>query len=208
MSYHHLYDSALLDDIHNYFPQILYAPERFRSVPDVLAYVQQQVRERFDLFTRGRREFLERDRRAQTSIISTPPLRPTSAAGISMLFEASRANSDMAANEFLNAINLMNGLLTSSPPPLHLQSTAGFMEPVVVRPTAQQIESASAIEIIDSDEEMCAICQDQMPAGTEALNLNACDHRFHSTCIRTWFTGNVICPVCRHDIREPAVETP
>jgi len=208
MSYHRHYDSALLDDLHNYFPELLYTPERFRNVSDVFAYVQQQTRERFDLFSRGRREFLERDRRAQTRIISTPPLRSAVAPGISMLFETTRnnpsANEIGVAHEFLNAINLMGGIF--GPPRVPVQQTmdvpAGFMEPVVVRPTAEQIQSATAIEIIDSEEEMCPICQDQMPAGSEALNLNACDHRFHSACIRTWFTGNVVCPVCRHDIRE------
>lgn len=210
MSYHRHYDSPLLDELHNYFPQILYAPERFRSMPDVLAYVQDQVRQRFDLFTRGRREFLERER--QTRIISTPPLRPT---GVSMLFESNRTipvDNDLGvANEFLHAINLMGGLFTTPRHPV--QQTMGvpppgFMDPVVVRPTAEQIESATAIEIIDSEEEMCPICQDQMAAGAEALSINACDHRFHSGCIRTWFTGNVVCPVCRHDIRDPPAEAP
>ena len=203
MSYHRLYDSALLDDLHNYFPELLYVPESFRTVPDVLAYVQQQVRQRFDLFSRGRREYMER-----TNIVSTPPR--VAAPQISMLFETGRMNPDVSANEFLNAINLMNGLFHGPLAPLQrrMEVPAGFMEPVVVRPTTEQIESATAIEIIDSDQDMCAICQDHMPAGTEALNLNACDHRFHSGCIRTWFASNVVCPVCRHDIREPAVNTP
>ena len=36
MSYSRFYDSALLDDLHNYFPDLLYIPERFRSVGEVL----------------------------------------------------------------------------------------------------------------------------------------------------------------------------
>lgn len=76
------------------------------------------------------------------------------------------------------------------------------MEPVVVRPTAEQIEAGSALEIVDAEEEMCAICQDQMPAGSHARCLTACDHRFHMGCIDTWLARNVHCPVCRHDIRE------
>jgi hypothetical protein len=195
MSYHRLYDSAVLDDIHNYFPDLLYAPERFRSVPDLLAYVQHQARQRFDLFSRGRREYMEQERR-QT--ISTPPLRSR------VLFEANHIH-PMTSNpsDFLQAINLMTGLIgatataTAVPQP-------DFMEPVTVRPTAEQIQSATAIEIVDSEEEMCAVCQDTLQSGTEALNLIACDHRFHSGCINTWFMSHVVCPVCRHDIREPS----
>ena len=208
MSYTRHYDSALLDDLHNYFPELLYAPERFRSVADVLTYVQAQVRRRFDLFSRGRSEFLERDER--TRIISTPPR----AAGISMLFEThtreniNPAYSGASPNEFLQAINLLNGLFHGpTAPRQHTMNDPAFMEPVLVRPTAEQIQSGTAIEIVDSDEEICAICQDSLPAGTESLNLIACDHRFHSGCIRTWFTTHVACPVCRHDIREPAPST-
>lgn len=215
MSYHRHYDSPLLDELHNHFPQILYAPERFRTLPDLLTYVQDEVSQRFDLFTRGRRDFLERERR--TRIISTPPLRssPAVAPSISMLFESNRTipiNNDITlANEFLHAINLVGGMFGTPRQPVQqtMDGPPGFMEPVVVRPTAEQIESATAIEIVDSDEDMCAICQDQMAAGTEALSINACDHRFHPGCIRTWFTGNVVCPVCRHDVRDlPADEAP
>jgi len=208
MSYHRHYDSALLDDIHNYFPELLYAPERFRSVADVLAYVQVQTRRRFDLFSRGRSEFLERD--ARTRIISTPPRRGSE---IAMLFERHTqenmnpipVDTGAVANDFLQALNLMNGLFQAPVAPRqHTMNNPTFMDPVVVRPTAEQIESGTAIEIVDSEEEMCAICQDNLPAGSQALNLIACDHRFHSGCIRTWLSAHVICPVCRHDIRDPA----
>jgi thymidine kinase len=37
------YDIQLLDDLHNYFPDILYAPQRFTSVVDLLAYIREQV---------------------------------------------------------------------------------------------------------------------------------------------------------------------
>lgn len=207
MSYNRHYDSPILDELHNYFPEILYAPERFRSVPDLLGYVQDQIHRRFDLFTRGRTEFLERER--QTRSISTPPLRPVATATvpiISVLAEHSRTiptmNEFRTANDLLHSI--MGGIFTTPPYPAQqtMDAPPGFIDPVVVRPTAEQIASATAIEIIDSDEEMCAICQDQLPAGTEALTITACDHRFHSTCIRTWLTGHVMCPVCRHDIRE------
>jgi hypothetical protein len=201
MSYTRLYDSALLDDIHNYFPELLYAPERFRTITEVLGYVQEQTRRRFDLFSRGRREFLNT---RQPTPIHTPE--------VSMLFETNMGVPTNSAAELLNAINLMTGIFHG--PSVPVQNTMGgnpagfaaaqsFLNPVIVRPTAEQIASGTAIEIIDSDEEICAVCQDSLTAGTQALNLVACDHRFHSECIRTWFARNVVCPVCRHDIRVP-----
>jgi hypothetical protein len=75
---------------------------------------------------------------------------------------------------------------------------------VIVRPTLAQIDANTTIEIVDAEEDICAICQDGMAVGSEARNLDACDHRFHVGCIDTWFQGNVHCPVCRHDVREPA----
>lgn len=205
MSYNRFYDSALLDDLHNYFPDLLYIPERFRSVGEVLTYVQTQTRNRFDLFTRGRREHLTREHtrieRENTRIVSNALQTP----GISRLFEASRAAvpAEDVAVDLLNALNgiLAPGMFGVRAPTQHAMPP-GFLDPVVVRPTAVQIESATAIEIVDAEEEMCAVCQDRMPAGSQALNLNACDHRFHDGCIRTWFENNVACPVCRHDIRE------
>ncbi len=101
------------------------------------------------------------------------------------------------AVDLLNLLNL--NLLTPAG-----GAAAGAMEPVIVRPTAQQIEAGTSIEILDAEEEICAICQDSMHLGEEVRAMNACDHRFHRNCIDTWFQRNVRCPVCRHDVREPA----
>jgi hypothetical protein len=75
------------------------------------------------------------------------------------------------------------------------------LQPVVVRPTAAQIAAASIVETVAA-EEMCAVCQDTIVVGTDARTLTFCEHSFHTACIDTWFTTNVRCPVCRHDIRE------
>jgi hypothetical protein len=80
------------------------------------------------------------------------------------------------------------------------------MEPVVVHPTIEQIAAGTQIEIVDADEEICTICQDRMAAGSEARAIRVCDHRFHTECIDTWFQRSVICPTCRHDVREPEPE--
>jgi hypothetical protein len=84
-----------------------------------------------------------------------------------------------------------------------------FLQPVVVRPTTEQIaENTTVGNLVSDTEQSCAICQDVLQPEQEGRKLNACGHWFHKSCIDTWLEGNVHCPVCRHDIREPAEETP
>jgi hypothetical protein len=51
------YNIQLLDDIHNYFPALLYDHTRFRTVQDVLGYVNANVNNRFNLFNRAQEQF-------------------------------------------------------------------------------------------------------------------------------------------------------
>lgn len=81
-----------------------------------------------------------------------------------------------------------------------------FLQPVEVRPTPEQIAANTTVGNLVSDtDHSCAICQDSLTAEQEGRKLNACGHWFHKACIDTWLNTNVHCPVCRHDIREPAV---
>ena len=75
-----------------------------------------------------------------------------------------------------------------------------FMEPVIVRPTAEQIASTTTLTTAVADG-TCAVCQDEFSGASERRTLNFCHHTFHRGCIDTWFQTNVHCPVCRHDIR-------
>jgi hypothetical protein len=52
-SYEELYGVNLLDDLHNYFPALLYDSGEFRTVQDVLQYISLQTRRRFDLYSFG-----------------------------------------------------------------------------------------------------------------------------------------------------------
>ena len=51
----------------------------------------------------------------------------------------------------------------------------------------------------ETEEEMCAICHGNIQDGEEVrrININSCNHRFHSACIDTWFRTRNTCPVCR-----------
>jgi hypothetical protein len=53
VNYQTVYHIGLLDDLHNYFPEILYNHGRFQSVPQLLEYVQQQIQSRVNPFARG-----------------------------------------------------------------------------------------------------------------------------------------------------------
>lgn len=80
----------------------------------------------------------------------------------------------------------------------------GWEEPVVIRPTAAQIERATAITSVPPTDTNCSICQDSLvESGTR---ISHCGHVFHNNCIAEWFTRSVFCPMCRHDIR--AVDHP
>ncbi len=76
-----------------------------------------------------------------------------------------------------------------------------ILQPVIVRPTLEQISNGS--EIIQlTNSEVCSICQDVMNTTDTVRRLRACNHNFHQGCIDTWYGRNVHCPICRHDIRE------
>jgi len=72
-----------------------------------------------------------------------------------------------------------------------------FMDTVAVVPTALQI-SNSLQESSSSGN--CAICQESI--SSNGSKIRQCGHSFHRSCILTWLSMNVRCPVCRHDIRE------
>jgi len=186
----------LLDDLHNFFPEVLYGqPEQFGGAGLLVSYVQQQMQQRFDLFSAGRRSFAP-----TPNAVTTPPRLPQRIPAvqrlpITELTYLSNLISPLNQTQFIDSV--FGSIL--HPPTQHI------MEPVIVRPTAEQLEAGTSIEIVDAEEEICAICQDTMAAGSEARALR-CDHRFHPGCINTWFQRSVACPTCRHDIRVPIAE--
>lgn len=70
--YETLYGVGLLDDLHNYFPALLYDRSRFRNVQDVLTYIQTSARQRFDLFSFGQRAYMSANIENQPSPLPSP----------------------------------------------------------------------------------------------------------------------------------------
>jgi hypothetical protein len=81
--YETLYGVGLLDDLHNYFPAILYDSSGFRSVQDLLHYIQTSARNRFDLFSFGQRAYLNSNLPPATDTDSEPPSTPPRARDLS-----------------------------------------------------------------------------------------------------------------------------
>lgn len=75
------------------------------------------------------------------------------------------------------------------------------MEPVIVRPTTEQINRATEL-VTPTTEQDCAVCQDSITSSQECRKILHCGHSFHKDCIDPWFRQNVACPVCRFDIRD------
>jgi hypothetical protein len=94
--YETLYGVGLLDDLHNYFPAILYEPQSFHSVGTLLRYVQQQTRNRFDLFSLGQREY-----RSSHSPVPPPPPVPSSVSSVRLQATSDLSGNPIVANSIL-----------------------------------------------------------------------------------------------------------
>jgi hypothetical protein len=107
---------------------------------------------------------------------------------------------------FLDSIGLNNPLLSSLSEFTNLSlNTRNFdnLEPVIVRPTSEQIDIATDVHTVDTpDNSTCTICLSGFQRGDEARIINHCGHTYHKSCIDRHFEGSVRCPLCRYDIRE------
>jgi hypothetical protein len=201
-----IYSIQFLNDLHNHFPDILYNPGRFRNVQDLLDYVRSVAD--VNPYTRGLNIYNSQQtasrthvrRRVETVGPVTPPLTP-----VVPTVTATRINLPQSGiNNILNSI--LGGAFGDL---LEIPLSGGgalqsFLDqPVVVRPTNEQIECGSTrYNATQNLDEVCTICQDTIETSQEVRNLTHCNHTFHINCIDTWFQNNVRCPTCRHDIRE------
>jgi hypothetical protein len=209
MAYQRVYEVGLLDDLHNYFPAILYEAERFTTVPQLLAYIRQNTLRRFNLFDYGRSQYVPENTFVPSDNIPVqatpiPPVRmPTSTSIFSQLFETELLES----SDFRSLFPILRVLLPGSGQPL--PRTSRFSD-VIVSASQDLIDSASSLRTLEADTDtQCSICQDIMLQGEQIRSLRACSHEFHHACIDNWLLRrSVLCPMCRHDIREnnPSVD--
>ena len=203
--YERVYDVALLDDLHNYFPALLYSHEIFRNVQDVLLYIRERTQRRFNLFDYGRRQY-------ETSM-PMPPLRNPApyargqARGVNeeVHVEFTPNTPATSLSALLPLLRTLNIPVRTRVVPVGGVAAAGAYEDVVVHASQDMINGASTESTLEADmEDNCTICQDRMRQGELVRKLTACEHIFHRVCIDNWLlTRSVICPTCRHDVRNP-----
>jgi hypothetical protein len=220
MSQQNIYPVQLLNDIHNYFPDILYNPGRFRTVHDLLDYIRSVAD--VNPYTRGLNNYnIRQTQNMATNRTNTrprvAPINPANGVNVSWIPNL-RPSTTQGLPEQINSTfqipindhnNIMSTLLGSLINPLIDVPIIGgglqtFLEQRVhIRPSNEEIENASNTYVATRQEDdNCAICQDTIERGQRVRRLLHCNHYFHSVCIDTWFGENVHCPTCRHDIRE------
>jgi len=257
--YESVYGVGLLDDLHNYFPAVLYEPSSFHSVRDLLTYISVRTRRRFDLYSNAMNSYHD------TPETDTPETAHASAAHASAAhapsaqgqrvasnlprhnftgssYAAAAASAVAAASSALNTAtnptvnptnplrrnnlqipattNVLSALIAGladmnevdtnsvyrillTPPVPRVPTT--FMEPVVIRPTQEQITQSTRIGTPNDPTEVCTICQETIEENQPARLILHCEHWFHTSCIDVWFQQDVHCPVCRHDIRSSGI---
>lgn len=210
--YERVYDVGLLDDLHNYFPALLYNQDLFRTVPDVLTYIRQRTQRRFNLYDYGNRQY-------QNTFVQ-PPLQPPVQVPLQTPIRTRGSHVEEVRVEFVPPSRTVNTSFSSILPLLRsftprtvtgtgAGTAAGLYEDVVVHASQDIINEASTETtlLLDMDDN-CAICQDRMRQGELVRKLTACEHSFHRTCIDNWLLRrSVRCPTCRHDVREPTATT-
>jgi hypothetical protein len=262
--YEEYYGIQLLDDLHNYFPDILYRQERFISVFDLLNYIRTVMDDRFNIFSSASRRYntslassestesrprhtnqpttptfipwnnlyVQTDTQAsqpsRDSYLSqprqqTPPPPPRAAASqqqaqqeqqqqqqqprstatatsiLAQLLNPSMSNTDILSNLLNSAGARIETYISEIP----ITIPTNFLEPVVVAPTRQEIAQATRTYTTNRTlDNNCSVCQDRIGANSDVRKIDACQHVFHKRCVDRWFRQSVVCPVCRHDIRE------
>jgi hypothetical protein len=238
MSQQNIYSIQLLNDLHNHFPDVLYNPDRFHNIQDLLQYIRLVADT--SPYERGLIQYNNRtsNQIARNNILRQhtypppgpyipppPPVRTVfrnDAAPaqpqlyVSTVFEdIPQTNTTTTTNNLVNSIfngiigDLLGGVGSGGGGGGYVNLNAFLNERVPVYPTNEQIHAATTLHTaIQRQDDICAICQDDIETNQEMRRLNHCGHYFHRHCVDTWFQTNVHCPTCRHDIREQPVANP
>ena len=227
----HPYSIPLLNELHEHFPDLLYRPARFRNVGDLLQYVisvaqrnphtiAQEAYDRTHPSVPDGTNHSVSGSIHGTIGISVP--RPT-AADLEfnrMIYGTSDPYSEIVVEQPVvfpmrpnraasvrrttdPIMSFIGDLLGGSASGLSGGLQSFLDQPVIVRPTPEQIDSHTTLSrSYQQQDDNCAICQDPIEIGQMMRIIGHCTHRFHQECIDTWFESHVTCPTCRHDIRE------
>ena len=189
------YTIGLLNDLHQHFPDLLYQPEQFESVQDVLQYVVQIAQQ--SPYARGRADYHIRTMRERERMQQRDTERQEAQRREAQRREAQRREAEQKENDWVSRI--------SSAPRVSLTESilSEFMDELLGNhPTNDDIEASTLIiTAVQANQDDCAICQEPIQIGQSIRMLRHCTHRFHRACIDPWFENHPTCPTCRHDIR-------
>jgi hypothetical protein len=207
------YSISLLNELHEHFPDLLYRPSRFRNVSDLLQYVI-SVAQR-NPHTTAQEEY-DRihprvpDTSISVSIGGSVPSVPDAEFN-RMIYGLEQPSTFVMRPRPAPSVRRSTDPIMSFIGDLLGGSSSGLAgglqsfldQPVVVRPTPEQIDSHTTLSrSYQQQDDNCAICQDPIEMGQMMRIIGHCTHRFHQECVDTWFQSHVTCPTCRHDIRE------
>lgn len=242
--FEYAYGYSMLDEIHNFFPELLYDDIIFDEPR--FHYFRHRMQQMFPrAYTRAFHEYGiyyadERQRAFQTylqsnGLLAVPPPPPQTTIHSAPFVSTLRGLSPIqipptvAPSVTSSSLSQMNELvlepdaatqlftsffnrsldhpLTTSATFRILGNLGGLFEDVPIVASQLDIESASSLCDLDrvGADVVCAICQDRGET-TPWRRLN-CGHMYHQQCVDTWFNQNVVCPVCRADIRRLAQQT-
>jgi len=68
----------------------------------------------------------------------------------------------------------------------------------------EQIDRIGEVE--GNTAEVCSICLENFTAGELVKRLPTCAHQFHKNCIQLWLLRSKICPFCKQEITERAIQ--
>jgi len=211
MAYQHIYNIHLLNEIHNYFPDILYNRQRFQNVQDLLSYIQDVAE--ISPYDRGLQQYrINQSRNVRQSEpsryryeervnnISSTSMPPVPNTSMPPVPNTTQEN-DRLINNVLSGISFVLGS-TNLEQVIEEQLQTFLDHSVIVCPTAHEIQAASTtFASAERQDDICAICRDEIRIEQQVRRLTYCSHYFHKVCIDSWFLRNVHCPTCRHDIR-------
>jgi len=200
-----VYPIQLLNDLHNYFPDVLYNSGRFRNIQDLLGYIRQVAdinpyTQGLNIYnTRTLNDLGQNNVRIQSD--SQPESRTEENTNTRAPNTRVPTNSSVLMSILLSNNGIFENIFGSVLEDTEHQTF--LSQRVNINPTNEEINNASIIyRAVTSHDDICTICQDTIELNQEIRKLNHCNHYFHSECIDVWFQTNVLCPTCRHDIRE------
>jgi len=228
-NYTSIFRVGILDDLHNYFPDLLYNSDRFRSVQDVLRYIQRGAR--MNPFEQGLREYNNRGNR-DNHIIQPTQIPITDVSGVPYTSSNIQVHTDPPLETPIPVTPVRSHTERATLPAVRRRPVTYYwadslipnrydnniidtsmltnlftmalnqnFTDVPVVPTNGQVDAATTLGTSGSTEQ-CAICQDVMDPSQSIRRINRCQHAFHRPCIDTWFESGVTCPICRIDIRD------